>query len=587
MNLKSLLSSLLICLLLFTATATYAATPQDNQLIALASDALVNAGGDDWDRTKADLAEMKTLWADAKDSSAQGEAVSDALSAAETAAGKTPFERDAAYKAVSALAKAVDEYVTSHETEQGGASAKENVKALLPHLNQALSATEAGDFAAAKAAYSSFISGWAKAEGPLRKENAGLYGKVETKISGARIALNTEPPNAEKAKASLNEVIKLLEDYIAGNVQADDAAAGETRSIADLQQLLSGALTDVQEERAADAAAKLDEIITAWPSVEGQVLTRSPEAYARIETKMTSVPSLLLSSPPDLAKADAMIRDLQTELEPYAEAASYTAWDAGLILFREGLEAILVITALLAFLNKSGNADKRKWVWSGAGAGIVLSGVLAVVLSLVLSQATAGSSRELIEGYTGIIAVVFMLTVGAWLHSKSSLKVWNQFIEKTLGNVLAKGALWSLAATAGLAVLREGAETIIFYLGMAPSIAMSQLLIGIGGALVLLAVIAFAILKLSARIPIRPFFLVAGLLLYYLAFKFIGVSVHALQVSGQLPSHLSDALLQAPSFGIYATWETTVPQLVVLLVVLWNVVRTERKNAQMKQSATA
>ncbi|TCP57944.1 high-affinity iron transporter [Tumebacillus sp. BK434] len=587
MNLKSLLSTLLIGLLLFTATASYAATPQDNRLIALASDALVNAGGDDWDRTKADLAEMNTLWAEANDTSAAGQAVSAALTAAETAAGKTPFDRAAAYKAVSALAKAVDEYVSSHEAEQGGAKAQENVKALLPHLKRALSSTEAGDTAAAKAAYSSFISGWAKAEGPLRKENVGLYGKVETKISGARIALNTAPPDAEKAKASLQDVIRLLEDYVAGKVQTSDAAAGESRSVADLQQLLSGALTDVQDEKAAAAAAKLEEIIAAWPSVEGQVLTRSPEAYARIETKMTSVPSFLLSSPPDLKKAESMIRDLQTELEPYADAASYTAWDAGLILFREGLEAILVITALLAFLNRSGNADKRKWVWTGAGTGIVLSGVLAVVLSLVFNTATAGSSRELIEGYTGLIAVVFMLTVGAWLHSKSNLKLWNQFIEKTLGAVLARGALWSLAATAGLAVLREGAETIIFYLGMAPSISLSQLLIGIGGALAVLAVIAFAILKLSARIPVRPFFLVASLLLYYLAFKFIGVSVHALQVSGQLPSHLSDALLQAPSLGIYATWETTVPQLVVLVVVLWNVVRTERKNARLKQSVAA
>jgi high-affinity iron transporter len=585
-NVKPFLTSILFCLLLITGSVAHAAASDaDNQLISVASDALVNAGGNDWPRVSADVAEMKKLWATATDTSAKGTEVSAALKKAEEALIKKPQNRDEAYQAVSALAKTVDEYVTSHQSGGEQAKAHDKVKALVPSMKQSLAAVEAGDFAKAKQSFDRFNTGWKQAEGPLRNENFTFYGKVEAKISTTRIALNTEPPNVEKAKSGLQDLITALESYAAGNVQADSAPASTSSSIADIQVLLKQVQEDVEAKKAGDAADKMDRVITDWPSVEGEVITRSQDAYQRIETKMTAIPSLILSATPDLAKASQLLGELQIELEPYVNATSYTAWDAGLILFREGLEAILIITALLAFLGRSGNADKKKWVWTGAGTGIAGSVLLAIALSALLTKATAGSSRELIEGYTGLIAVLFMLTVGAWLHKKSNLRAWNQFIEKTMGAVLERGAVWALAATAGLSVLREGAETFIFYMGMAPSMESSQLVLGIVGALVVLAVIGFVIMRLSSRIPVRPFFLVATLLLYYLAFKFIGISVHALQVAGQLPAHLSESLIQAPSFGIYSTWETSMPQLVVLLVIVWNLIRTERKNKRMVNPA--
>lgn len=302
---------------------------------------------------------------------------------------------------------------------------------------------------------------------------------------------------------------------------------------------------------------------------------------------MVSIPTLLLSRPPAWDKAGSMLTELKAELQPFAEASSYTALDAALILFREGLEAILVITSLIAFLNRSGNRDKRKWIWSGAVSGIVASGLLAVVLSMFLSNLSTGSSRETIEGITGLIAVVFMVTIGAWLHKKSNLKVWNQYVEKAIGSSLAKGTLWSLAFTAFLAVIREGAETVIFYIGMAPTIRISDLLIGIGGALAALMIIGFVIIKLSSRIPIRPFFLVAGLMLYYMAFKFVGVSIHALQVTGRIPSHLSDHLFNVPALGLYANWEMTLPQLLVLLFILLNMMLNARKGPRKPVPSTA
>ncbi|WP_248929228.1 FTR1 family iron permease [Paenibacillus hamazuiensis] len=553
-----------------------------NQMIALASDALIGAGGKDWSHVSAVIGQLKPLWtsAAAADTSDEAKAVTAAFAKAEQELAKPQKDNAAAYEAVSALVKALDGYVSAGDGDAAKEKAHKQVQtALVPQLQKSLIAVQAGDIAQAKTAFAAFNGGWSKAESLIRQDNAKVYGAIEVKISGARIALNTEPADAAKAAAKLQELIAALQDYAAGGTAAGaaDAPADSIRTIGGLLQLLDAASADVQSRRAADAAAKMDRFVAVWPALEGEVATRSPQAYERIEAKMVAVPILLLSNPPAFEQASAALGELRKELEPYAEAASYTAWDAGVILFREGLEAILIIAALVSFLNRSGNADKRKWIWSGAGAGIAVSGLMAVVLSMLLSQLSTGSSRELIEGITGLVAVGFMVSIGAWLHRKSNLRAWNAFVEKTIGESLSKGALWSLFAAAFLSVMREGAETLIFYIGMAQAISTADMLLGVGTALLLLAVIGFLIIRMSKRIPVRPFFLMASLLLYYLAFKFIGVSIHALQVTGHVAAHTPGYLPDISLLGMYGSWETTGAQLVVLAVILWNVIRAERK----------
>lgn len=203
------------------------------------------------------------------------------------------------------------------------------------------------------------------------------------------------------------------------------------------------------------------------------------------------------------------------------------------LFLREGLEIILILAALLAFLKQSGNKDKRSWIWGGAAAGVIASVGLAFLLTSVLSAATSAQNREFMEGITGLVAVVLMFTVGAWLHGKSTIKNWNNYIKDTVGTAVARGSLWSLAGVAFLTVVREGAETIIFYVGMAPSIETNTLLSGIGVASLILVVLGVAIMYFSIKIPVRTLFLGITVLIYYLAFKFTGESIHALQVVGK------------------------------------------------------
>lgn len=580
---------LIICmslLLLASGLPSVQAAPleadQLKQIIAFSSDALISSGDQDWEEAKKAIASMKALWETNDETSADAQSLTAALTEAQQALAQVNADPASAKAAISKLAKAADRYVTAKEDSgKPKEKAHKQIAALLPLLQDSMKAISAGDGAAAKQAYNSFVTGWYKAENLVRAENVQAYSEMEVKISGARIALNTEPPDPAKSKAKLQDLITVVEDYLIGKAVANatSSASGDQPSISSLLALLDSVEADIQSKQADIVADKMDTFISSWPSVEGVVMTKSPATYSSIETKMVSVPTLILSSPPNWEKASSYIAEMKSELQPFVVASSYTAWDAGLIMFREGLEAILIIVSLLTFLNRSGNEDKRKWIWSGAVIGIIGSALLAILLSIVFSNLSSGSSRETIEGVTGIIAVLFMLTIGAWLHKKSNLQAWSRFVEKTIGTSLAKGTLWSLSFTAFLAVIREGAETIIFYMGMAASIRLSDLIMGIGGALILLAIIAYAIIKLSNRIPIRPFFLVASLLLYYMAFKFIGASIHSLQVTGSLASHSSDYLLYAPQLGIYASWETTIPQLIVLAVILINFIRNTRKRS--------
>jgi high-affinity iron transporter len=269
-----------------------------------------------------------------------------------------------------------------------------------------------------------------------------------------------------------------------------------------------------------------------------------------------------------MAAAGAAVDRLRTTLAPFASNQIYTAIDAAVIILREGLEALLVIVALLAFLRRSGNADKRGWIWAGGALGVLASIVVAIVLQAVFSQVSAGQNRELIEGLTGLVAAALLLYVSYWLHSKASLHAWQSYINARTSRALARGSLAGLALLAFLAVFREGGETVIFYLGMAPSIALRELLLGLGIGVVALVVIAVLMLVAGVKLPLRLFFRIASVLVYYLAFKFVGAGIHALQTVDLVSTTPIPSLPAIPFVGFYPTWETAMPQLILLLGAL-------------------
>ncbi len=161
--------------------------------------------------------------------------------------------------------------------------------------------------------------------------------------------------------------------------------------------------------------------------------------------------------------------------------------------------------------------------------------------------------------------------VSYWLHSKSSAVAWTQYIKRRSSAALAGGSLLSLAVLAFLSVFREGAETAMFYLGMAGSISTGDLLLGLAGGLAALVMLAVLMVRVGVRIPIHTFFLISSALIYYLGFKFVGTSILALQGVGVLPTHGISWLPTLDFFGFYPTIEGVVVQGALLITgfIVW------------------
>ena len=258
-----------------------------------------------------------------------------------------------------------------------------------------------------------------------------------------------------------------------------------------------------------------------------------------------------------------------------SEATAFTA--SLIILLREGLEAILVLAAIIAFVAKTGRRDALPWVHAGWIAAVALGVVTWVIATFVVE--ISGSNRELTEGITALVAAAMLLYVGYWLHGKSYAQAWARFIREQVGQALAKGTLWAMAAVSFLAVYREMFEIVLFYQALwaqAGEAGRMPVLGGAAAAAALLAAIGVAIFKYSLRLPIGPFFNVMSALLALLAVVFAGHGVAALQEAGVIQATRL-GFDPMPLLGIYPSVEALGAQLFTLALValgLWSARRS-------------
>ncbi|MFI5266036.1 MAG: FTR1 family protein [Chloroflexota bacterium] len=450
------------------------------------------------------------------------------------------------------------------------ASPADQLKGLTGHIDSAMAQLKAGNVSGAQTEYKGFNDAWPGVETGVRQTNRDMYRDIEAKMTDVQAAFTAQPADVNRISASLDALDGSVDKFTSQYSTVAPAAAQSSSSEASPAGAMAaqlGLLVDAQQritaQDAPGAAKDIQDFIRGWPSVEGTVATKDGATYTRIENDMAQAYGLLTSNPPNYAQASTVVGDMQTRLAPYGEEVRYGVFDAAIILLREGFEALLVFAALLAFLKRSGNGDKQGWIWAGGGAGLALSAVIAVVVNVAFARA-GGSSRELLEGVTGLVAAGMLLWMMFWLHSKSNIHTWNRYISERSSRALAANSLMGLALIAFLAVLREGAETVLFYIGIAPAIDTGQLLAGLAVGGVALVLVAVLMLVVGVRIPIRPFFLVTSVLVFFLAFKFAGMGVHSLQVAGYLQAHSAGYLPSVDFFGVFPTWETTLVQILIL-----------------------
>ena len=243
------------------------------------------------------------------------------------------------------------------------------------------------------------------------------------------------------------------------------------------------------------------------------------------------------------------------------------------IIVREGLEAILVIAAIIAYLTKSGNTRSLKNVYIGAAAGIVASFIAAAILGWA-KQAfmSAGMAQEIIEGITALIAVCVLFYVSNWMISKAEAASWSRYIDGKVQSSVEQGSSFALAFTAFLSVFREGAEVVLFYQPMLSEGNAGMVWAGFGAGCVLLVFVYLAITKLSIKLPIKVFFTATSILMAIMCVSFLGSGIKELA-----EGNVFDLTLNVPGipendviqiFGIYPWLETLVPQLILAIILL-------------------
>jgi high-affinity iron transporter len=450
------------------------------------------------------------------------------------------------------------------------ASPQEDLAQADQSVTAALQALDTDDVDSARQRYQEFRSRWQAIEDGIRDVDGDAYQAIETAMRETRQSLSAEPFDAARARTALRALHEHNEGFFESSVteSATPTPSSATDDAGRLQALvvqLDNARAELGRHDTAAALRAVDTFERNWPAAEGLVKAKSPATYTATEDDIASVEALLERQPPREDEASQILGRMRDRLAPIvAGGANYGMFDAFVIMLREGLEALLVIGALTAFLQRTGNRDKQHWIWGGAALGVVLSIVLAVVLQQVFSRAEAGLGSELVEGLVGVGAAAMLFYVSYWLHSKSRLGAWQRYIHERSSAALARGSMVSLTLIALLAVFREGAETAVFYLGIAPSIAPADLIAGLVLGVAALVVVGFLLLLVGLRLPLRPFFLASSLLIYYLGFKFVGTGVHALQVAGVVPATPAP-LPGSDVLGVYPTWETALPQVVLLL----------------------
>ncbi|KIL39807.1 iron permease [Gordoniibacillus kamchatkensis] len=470
------------------------------------------------------------------------------------------------------------------------ATAEDALKQANASVRQALEAAQQGNYAEAVNKIGQFRDAWLDFEDGIKKHSKTAYRLIEESMSDVSFLLAQQPVQQEKLTAALRLLLERNEHAIAGDYgyfKQSEAQGGGNATVASLVALLDDASAKLASHDTEGAKADMESFKKSWLDIEGVVLTQSAGVYGDAERDMVSAYGLIASTPPKTDEAAKIIAQMRAYLAPLAGKTTYTMFDATTILLREGLEALLVVVALLAFLKKAGHDNKKAWIWYGVGAGLLVSLALGVAVQLLFSSGAFGSNNFLIAGCTGLFAAVMLLYMSYWLHSKSSLSAWQTYIRSQSTKALATGSLVSLAALSFLAVFREGTETVLFFIGMASSIGLGELLAGIAIGIAVLAVLAALILFFGVRIPVRPFFLVSSVLVFYLCFKFTGMGVHGLQLAGWLPASHVDGVPTLTALALYPTWQNLVPQAALLICALAAVAYRALKDRQWRKSETA
>lgn len=394
----------------------------------------------------------------------------------------------------------------------------------------------------------------ASGDAVTKGETLWKQGKGKAELASLRALVTMAPGEAVAHGADLDAV----RAYLTRNPSAVQAAAPAPLDFT-RARLDEAVLAMRRGDRDAARQAAITAYLEGFELVEASLDNVDAALRTETENEMMALRAIIADGKPaeeaaaQVAKIKALLDSADERLGAGNLSPATAFVSSLLILLREGLEAILVLAAIGAFVVKTGRRDAMPYVHAGWIGAVVLGVLTWAVANYMIN--ISGANRELTEGITALVAAAMLLYVGYWLHSKSYAQAWQAFIREQVTAALGRRTLWAMAGVSFLAVYRELFEIILFYQTLwvqAGPEGHKAVLGGIAAAAVLLAVIGGALLKYSVKLPIGPFFGVTSALLALMAVVFTGNGIAALQEAGVIES-VRVAFFTVPLLGIYPT----------------------------------
>jgi high-affinity iron transporter len=364
---------------------------------------------------------------------------------------------------------------------------------------------------------------------------------------------------------------------------------GKEESLALTLSMLRESMAAYHEGNAEEAnQLALDAYFIGFEPVEIELGATSPGKVVTIEKEMMIFRSLL-----NKPNNDTLVKEQYDKIAYHFDIIENEKEQSGFwfvfiasfsILMREGMEALLIIVAILAALNTFTDGEKAKKYVHGGWIVALLIGFISYFFAGKLI-AMGAHKRELIEGLGALLAVVILLSVGFWLHDKSNAIAWNKFVKSKLSKHLNANSLWSVALLAFVVVFREAFESVIFLssLSMAGG-SESGLAVFLGSlfAAGIIAVIGVLIIKFSKRLPIHQVFKISSITMIILAVILAGRGIKELQEAAFIGLDLFNFRFSIDALGFYPTYQTMAAQIITLLIALGLWFLNKRKASKLE-----
>ena len=414
-----------------------------------------------------------------------------------------------------------------------------------------------------------FFAGTLSYDEAMRSRGAQLWQDAKTRQGFPDLAAVTTTTELAAAETLSKDAARDVTAYLRAHPEA--AEAGKPAGLTLARQRLKESLAALHAGNRSEATRlALSAYLDGFEPIEPMVGARNKSLLVAVEDAMLNYRSQVSGGTPEQAQAaaaqlDQLFAQVDEELGT-AQAAPLTTFIGALtILLREGLEALLIVVAMIAFLKKAERRNVLHYVHAGWISALVAGAFTWVVATFLVE--ISGASREVTEGVGSVFAAVVLLSVGMWMHNKSAAGRWQSYLDEKLSAAVAQRSAWALFALAFIAVYREVFETVLFYSALTADGNNGALLGGFFTAVALLAVVAWILLRSSARMPIGKFFSITSVLVAVLAVVLIGKGVAGLQEAGWIGVHP----VLAPRIeilGVFPTLETLLAQAVVLAIVL-------------------